>query len=177
MDQKDLINQAKHGDKESFSKLVLLYQGRIYHYLLSRCQNKHDADDLLQEVFFNAYKYLDSYKSKWKFSTWLFTIASRSFKELTKYKPQLLDITLEQRTDEISEFVINQNNIWLKIRAILKPDAFDVLWFYYVEEKSVKEISKILDMSQSGIKISLFRSRRRLKKEKDIIKISEQYII
>ena len=73
-----LIVQAKAGSVEAFTDLVESYRGRLFRYLLSRCNNYADAEDALQDTLINAYKYLHSYNPQWRFSTWLYRIAIRN---------------------------------------------------------------------------------------------------
>ena len=58
----------------------------------------------------------------------------------------------------------------------LNQQAFDVLWFYYVEEFSIKEISQILHSSQSWVKMTLFRSKRKLAKNENIYTLFQQVL-
>src|SRR4051794_35378927 len=60
-----------------FESLVRRFQVPLLHYLLRRTASRADAEDLVQESFLAAYKNLASYDSRWRFSTWLFTIANR----------------------------------------------------------------------------------------------------
>ena len=79
------------------------------------------------------------------------------------------DIELYSNTEE-------KDNIWVHIKEILKQDAYDVLWFFYVEQFSIKEIAKILQRSQSWVKISLYRSKKKLLKNEIIQSLSEDFI-
>ena len=177
MDEDKLIEQAKTGDTNCFSQLVILHQDRLYQYLLARCNNSFDARDVLQETFINAFKYLNSYQSKWKFKTWLFTIATRLISKQNKLYNYRSEPLIIEETSEIEEIIINKNNIWNKIQCIIKKEAFDVLWFHYVEELSTKEISKIMQKTQAWVKITLFRSKKTLAKNEDIVELSKHYFM
>ena len=77
---------------------------------------------------------------------------------------------------------IDENNTVRAIDAYadgldLNQQAFDVLWFYYVEEFSIKEISQILHSSQSWVKMTLFRSKRKLAKNENIYTLFQQVLI
>ena len=176
MNEMSLIQQAKAGVTSCFSQLVVLYQQRLYQYLLARCHNSYDAEDVLQDTFISAYKYIHSYQSQWKFSTWLFTIANRLIKKqhCLYYQHDELNESLIENTSDHS---IDRNNLWIQIKNSIKPEAYDVLWFYYIEELNIKEIAKILQRSQSWVKISLFRSKKKLAKSQNMKNLSKDYLM
>ena len=182
MNEQSLIQQAQadmanNGVTSSFSQLVTLYQARLYQYLLARCHNSHDAEDILQETFINAYKYLSSYNPQWQFSTWLFTIANRLIKKQQKLYSQNDELSSIDMTTELDAISIDQNNIWLQIKKMLSATAYDVLWFFYIEGLSIKEIAKVLQCSQSWVKISLFRSKKKLAASKKIKNLSDDFLL
>lgn len=177
MDEQKLIHEAKNGVTNSFSQLVINHQARLYQYLLARCHNSYDADDVLQETFISAYKYLHTYKEQWKFSTWLYTIANRLIGKHGKFYRQYEDLSEINASVELEEFEVDKNNIWVQIKKIVKSDAYDVLWFFYVEDLSIKEIAQILQRSQSWVKISLFRSKKKLAHSDEIKVLSKDYLI
>ena len=163
MNEQQLIVQAQKGATDSFTQLVASYQARLYSYLLARCQNSFDADDVLQETFISAFKYLKSYDAKWRFSTWLFTIARRVLSQLKITYHLTLDALVgREPTTKEDPFVFDQNNIWRLIKKDLKPPSYDVLWFFYMEQLSIKEISHIMNQSQSWVKTNLHRSKMKL---------------
>ncbi|MGJ8662356.1 MAG: RNA polymerase sigma factor [Marinicella sp.] len=163
MTEKQLIIKAQHGATNCFTQLVASYQARLYSYLLARCQNSHDADDVLQETFISAFKYLKSYDAQWQFSTWLFTIARRILSKLkTIYHVAIENISGMEYMTEADPFAIDQDNIWKLIKQDLTPSSYDVMWFFYVEQSSIKEIAHIMNQSESWVKTNLHRSKMKL---------------
>ena len=65
------------GCRESFDELVERYGISLFRFLRYKTNNLQDAEDLVQEAFVRAYENIQRYRSSWKFSTWLFTIATR----------------------------------------------------------------------------------------------------
>ena len=110
MNEQELIKQALSGKTNSFSQLVKLHQARLYQYLLARCQNSYDADDVLQDTFISAFKYLHTYNNQWKFSTWLFTIANRLIGKQSKFYQQYEDLSKIDTAVELEEINIDKNN-------------------------------------------------------------------
>jgi RNA polymerase sigma-70 factor (ECF subfamily) len=157
---------------------VTLHQVPLFRFLLARCSNKHDAEDVLQETFMSAYKYIHSYKEQWQFNTWLFTIAKRLIKNQNIYydsnNQEFCDNQELSLLNEVRN--ISEDNIWILIKKIIKEDAYDTLWLFYVEQMSLKEIAKVLKRSQSWVKISLFRSKKQLSQNSVLQNLSEDVI-
>jgi len=73
-----LINRSKEGDKEAFGQLVLDYSNYVYSVVFRLVNNEPRAEDLVQETFIKAWRNINLYSVKRsKFTTWLFTIATR----------------------------------------------------------------------------------------------------
>ena len=73
----DLAIQAADGCIASFEQLVQRFQVPLVHFLSQRCESREDAEDIAQEAFVRAHSNLHRYQTRWRFSTWLFTIARR----------------------------------------------------------------------------------------------------
>ena len=74
--ESELIDKAKAGSVSAFTLLVEGYRERLLRFLLTRCPSYADAEDALQDTLINAYRYLYSYDPRWRFSTWLYRIAT-----------------------------------------------------------------------------------------------------
>jgi len=94
----ELIARAKRGDVDAFCLLVSGHRRSMYSLALRLCGNHHDAEDLSQEVFLNAYRALDRFRGDSSLHTWLRRIMVNSFLNHNK-KQKLLratDITEEK---------------------------------------------------------------------------------
>jgi len=88
----ELIARAKRGDVDAFCLLVSSHRRSMYSLALRLCGNHHDAEDLSQEVFLNAYRALDRFRGDSSFHTWLRRITVNSFLN-HKRKKELLRVT------------------------------------------------------------------------------------
>ena len=165
----ELIDRARQGSVDAFEQLVLHYQDRLYRFLLVRANNRADAEDVLQDTFVAVFKYLPSYRPKYRFSTWLFTIAVRQLGRQRQSPgtadsldsiacglagPEQLGIQIEQ-----------QRSTWQTARSCLGDAQFTALWLFYVEDMPLTEIGKVMKRPVSWVKVNLMRARRRLSKE------------
>ena len=121
------------------------------------------ADDLSQEVFIRAYKYLKSYKATARFSTWLYRISYNVFIDYTKTIKKTEDI---DKLDFISDSDVDvgsgidiQNAL-----KILKENEKVAILLHYDKGYSHTEIAKILDTPLGTVKTNILRAKEKLKK-------------
>ena len=165
--EEQLIASAKEGSLSAFSELVESYQQRLIRFLLARCRNRADAEDAIQDTFINAYRYIGSYDSRWRFSTWLFRIALRNAARISQVAEATIDDTLDSVDDPLEACIVasERENLWLTARRLLSADAYSAMWLRYVEDMSVKDVARTLERPVSWTKVTLMRSRRRLSAE------------
>ena len=72
----ELIKAIQAGRKDLFAELVQRYERALYHFGLKMCSEPQDAEDVVQETFLNAYKYLNDFRYETKFKNWLYRIAT-----------------------------------------------------------------------------------------------------
>lgn len=164
VDELQLIDAAKAGSAEAFADLVRDYHVRILRFLLTRCANHADAEDALQDTLMAAFRYLNSYDPRWRFSTWLYRIAIR---KAQKIRSEVV-IEFKDLGDEESDPMLHcladseSENLWVSARRVLNDDVFAATWLRYVEDMSIKDISSALDRSDTWTKVNLLRARRAL---------------
>jgi len=155
-----LIEAARGGSAAAFTQLVEAYRGRLLRFLMTRSASFADAEDALQDTLVNAYRYLPSYDSRWRFSTWLYRIAVNNAAKIRAVGTQELgDAAMH------SESGSDRENLWLTARRLLSDEVYCAMWLRYVEDMSVTDISAVLDRSVSWTKVNLMRGRRSLELE------------
>jgi RNA polymerase sigma-70 factor (ECF subfamily) len=165
----ELIDRARQGSVDAFEQLVLHYQDRLYRFLLVRANNRADAEDVLQDTFVAVFKYLPSYRPKYRFSTWLFTIAVRQLgrqRQSPGTADSLDSIACGHAGPEQHGIQVEQQrSTWQTARSCLGDAQFTALWLFYVEDMPLSEIGKVMKRPVSWVKVNLMRARRRLSKE------------
>lgn len=137
-------------------------------FLLTRCASYADAEDALQDTLINAYRYIRSYDSRWRFSTWLYRIAIRNAAKLrtvetVEFSDQIGDLRHEE-SDPLQQCIgaSESENLWVNARRLLNDDVYTAMWLRYAEDMSVNDISAALDRSASWTKVNLMRGRQAL---------------
>jgi RNA polymerase sigma-70 factor (ECF subfamily) len=75
--EQDLIHAALAGDRGAAAGLIQAHQASLYAFMLRRCGRPEMAEDVVQEAFVRALTNLHRFDTRFRFSTWLFTIAKR----------------------------------------------------------------------------------------------------
>lgn len=82
-----LIARCKNGDVSAFGELVNRHQRAVYGVVCRMIDDKDDVDDVVQEVFVQAYRAITSFRGNAAFSTWIYRIAvNTSIKQMKKSK-------------------------------------------------------------------------------------------
>jgi RNA polymerase sigma-70 factor (ECF subfamily) len=166
----ELIERARRGSVDAFEQLVTHYQDRLYRFLLVRANSRADAEDVLQETFVAVFKYLPGYRSEYRFSTWLFTIALRQLGRQRRPLPDAVELpdslACGQAGPEQHGIALQQQrSIWQTARTCLGESQFTAVWLFYIEDLPVAEIGKIMKRPAGWVKVNLLRARRRLSRE------------
>ncbi len=163
----ELIDRARKGSVDAFEQLVLIYQDRLYRFLLVRAASRADAEDALQEAFVAAFRYLSSYRKQYRFSTWLFTIAVRQLGRLKQSTMDIEPLPDSIISDELGPQQLgiqteHRQSLWQTARAHLGDAQFTALWLFYVEDMPIAEIGIAMKRPVSWVKVNLMRARQRL---------------
>jgi len=163
-----LALRAQRGDSQAaacFEELVRRYEGRLFNFLARRGGREH-AEDLTQEAFVRAWERLESYDPTWRFSTWLFTIGSRlAITRHRRAKPTVGPAALESApapTERVAEQAELGAKLWSLAFQHLTEDQQTALWLRYVEDMAVADIARVMDKSDVGVRVCLFRARHAL---------------
>lgn len=81
------IEAARAGDASAYARLVERYHRGIYGLCLRMCGNPADAEELTQEAFVRAFRHLDRFDPRHKFSTWIYRIALNACRDLLRARP------------------------------------------------------------------------------------------
>jgi len=162
-----LIEAARNGSAAAFTSLVQSYREGLLRFLLTRSSSFADAEDALQDTLINAYRYLHSYDSRWRFSTWLYRIAINNAAKLRSAGTEELGDLHDEESDPLAHCIAasERENLWQCARRQLSDEVYTAMWLRYVEDMSVNDISAVLERSVSWTKVNLLRGRKTLDAE------------
>lgn len=170
-DQK-LIAQCLAGNHEAFATLVTRYQKMVFNMIYQITGGLGEADDLSQEVFLRIYRSLSTYKSEYRFATWIMKITTHvcldSFRRRRPvlFEPQDSQALPDTRPDPHTQIGEAEQMAHMR-RAICElPEEYRVpLVLFHQQGQSYREMEEILNQPESIIKNRLFRARRLLREK------------
>ena len=151
----------------------------IYHLCLKLTRNSQEAEDLMQEVWLKVVRNEMQVEKVDHVKAWLTTITMNTFRDRyrknvrrSKYvvnQPETLDVPIldlvpnnEISTEEQVEKVAVTKMVQEKMQQ-LDVIYRKTLWYFYVEQYSIAEISEVMKVSIGTVKSRLFRAKARLK--------------
>jgi RNA polymerase sigma-70 factor (ECF subfamily) len=156
---------------DNFLNVIESNKGILYKVAISYCRNNEDRKDLIQEIILQLWKSYDNYNETSKYSTWMYRISLNvaiSFyrKENSRKRisnPLTTDI-LDFSDTETSEEKETNFGILNQIISELN-DLNKAVMLLYLEEKSYKEISEIIGITETNVATKIGRIKSKLKKE------------
>ncbi len=144
------------------SLLAKTYQDHLFAAAFHVCENAADAEDVVQETLLKYYNCKKEFDSEEHIRAWLFRVAVNQAKNVRrsfwKHKMVPLEDYMETLTFE------SQESETLFAEVMRLPEKYRiVIHLFYYEDYSVREISRILKISESNVKVRLNRGRKMLK--------------
>ncbi|MHC5061819.1 MAG: RNA polymerase sigma factor [Planctomycetota bacterium] len=160
------------GDHDAFREFVNQYQQTVFLCCRTLGLNETEAEDVASETFLTVYEKIGTYNGKSKLSTWLWKVAyykGVNYLRKNGRHKELLNGLDEQLADARIAHVAaafeskeQADAVWQAVGRLPKLWALTIVLFYR-QEKSIKEIAKIMNKRQNTVKTYLFRGRKRLK--------------
>lgn len=171
-------SQACAGHSQAFERLVEAYSTRIFTHLYRLVRSREDAEDLTQETFIRAFRFIHQYDGQRPFRNWLYTIATnvglnaiRSRQRRGKFEvnPGADDTALAAAQSSADP---QRDAVRVELRErladaidTLSPEVSMLMHLFYFEGMSVEEAAEIVGMSESATKVALHRARKRLREQ------------
>jgi RNA polymerase sigma-70 factor (ECF subfamily) len=179
-EDRQLVSRALKGDRKAFEMLVRKYEQPLTSYLGRMVGEREAALDFAQEIFLKVYCSLGSYSPAYKFSTWLFKIASNHLIDHWR-KKKLPTVSLDQPVEDDGKDLLPQvadpgpsivrryelAEIRRKIERALGsvPEALRELFILrHVSEFSYEEIADIKGLPVGTVKNRVFQAKEMLRK-------------
>ncbi len=172
----EIISKVLSGDNQAYAGLVNRYQSYVFTLTLRMVKSREDAEEVAQDVFIKAYKYLADFKGASKFTTWLYTIVHNtciSFLRKKKLDIHSLDNekvfeTIDNQDSGMKANMIEQKSKLAMVNdaiGLLNPDDAQIITLFYKAEQSLEETAQILGIEINTAKVRLHRARTRLKEK------------
>lgn len=179
----EVVQRARGGEEAAYRELLHRYQGPVFSLIYRMVRDRALAEDLAQEAFVKALNALDTYRSEFKFSSWLFKIANNAaIDHLRRRQLETLSLdggpdALTPREREETKLVVSDKGESplqeVEARELgaaieqaigkLRPEYRACIVLRHIEDRPYEDIAEILDLPLGTVKTYLHRARAELK--------------
>jgi len=172
LSDQEIIDSVKRGNDSDYSIIVDKYKNKAFSMLKRMLKNEFDAEEVLQDCFLKAYKSLNAFKGEAKFSTWFYRIVyntalTRLSSQKRKTESEMTSVedhfNLESQyeADEIEKKDLSK---FVQETIAKLPERYSaVITMFYLNEMTIDEISGVMGLTVSNVKVMLHRSRNALR--------------
>ena len=176
LNDNEIISLVLNGDQQAYAGLVSRYQSYVFTLALRMVKNREDAEEVAQDAFIKAYKYLADFKGHSKFSTWLYTIVNNTGISFLRKKKLDIHSLDNEKVFEVADSqdsgmranIIEQKSKLAMVNdaiALLSTDDAQIITLFYKAEQSLEETAQVLGIEVNAAKVRLYRARTRLKEK------------
>lgn len=180
-EESQMIAQALAGSQKAYAWLMHRHRLPIFHIINRMVRDDEVAHDLVQETFMKAFSSLSSYRSEYRFSTWLYKIAANSSIDFLR-KRRIQALSLDRPTEtkdgqvefEVADYSYHpERDLERKEQSFSIEEAIEslpkkyreVIIYRHKDDKSYEEIADLLRIPVGTVKARIFRARELLKKK------------
>src|SRR5437879_4801936 len=172
------VAQVLAGDRDAFRVLVDAHARSVFSVAFRMTGNREDADEIVQETFLRAYKNLDRFESRSRFSTWIYRIAVNRCLDFLEKKKITGSYTIsddpdpEEQTIQLPTKDAGPDRMLLSKEAktkiaeamqALTPTERIAFTLRHMDGQSIEEISKVLKVRENAAKNTIFRAVKKLR--------------
>lgn len=169
-----LVQRILEGDQQAVTEFYVTYKSKIRAYLQKRLPETEDIEAFTHDIFLEAIDSLPLFEGKSSLQTWLYKIAHNKVVDWYRKKKinslllsQLPFLEIVAHEVYQPEFQYEKKKLKESIELTLRGLSAKyrrILRLHYEEQKSIKEIALIMDLSPKAAESLLFRARQQFKK-------------
>lgn len=182
--ERSLLRRLRDRDERAFRELLDGHRDRVFNITFRMLGNRHEAEDVAQEVFITVFKTIDTFREESKFSTWLYRVTVNHCKNRIKYLARRHDRDREELDDTQAPAGVNgaiggpapsspddalagaqMEKLLEEAIATLDDDHRVVVVLRDIEDLSIEEICEITGLPDGTVKSRLHRARLALRKK------------
>lgn len=171
--EQKLIREAAAGDRDAAGALVKAYQHGLFAYMVRMTGRPDVAEDVVQEAFVRALTNLDRFDTRFRFSTWLFTIARRLYLNYCERRKPVSDTSACQQSAqpapgpasiaEQGDTTASQRDEINSALQTLPSVQRQIVVLFHQQDWAIWQIAEHLDLPEGTVKSHLHRGRLKLR--------------
>ena len=149
-------------DTNEYERLTSLYLDSIYRVALNGCRNYADAEDVVQNTFLKLWNRKEDFESDEHARKWLIRVAINDCNSLWRSSWKRRTTYLDELSQEPVFSTPEKSCLYSAIMEL--PAKYrQIIYLYYFEDYSVKEVAQIMGISESAVQTRLLRARQKIK--------------
>ena len=158
---------SKADKQKQYEHLVEAYSSWLYRYAYWLAGDKSTAEDLVQETYLRAWRFLDSLKDEASAKSWLTTILRReNARRFERKQLDYSDVEMDSLPSTQSDFDARPEVVALRIALKKLPTAYrEPLILQVLEGYTLEDIAKIMSLPRNTVATRLHRARQKLKQQ------------
>lgn len=149
---------------QEYKRLTNLYIDMVYRVALNGCKNKYDADDIVQETFLKLLKCKKQFESDEHVRNWLLRVTVNECNSMWNSSWRKKVILTDEQEDKPVFSTPEQSELYELVMQ-MSPKYRQVIYLYYFEGFSAREVASILKISETAVQTRLQRARNKLKEQ------------
>ena len=149
-------------DTKEYERLTSLLLDSVYRVAVNGCRNYTDAEDIVQNTFLKLWQKKDGFESDDHVRRWLLRVAVNECNSLWRSPWKRKTSSLEELTQEPVFTTPEKSSLYDAVKELPQKNRL-IVYLYYFEDYSVKEVAQMMGLSESAVQNRLFRSREKLK--------------
>ncbi|MEF3244593.1 MAG: sigma-70 family RNA polymerase sigma factor [Caldisericaceae bacterium] len=163
MDEIEIINKLKKGDRGALEYLVRSTQDFLFNSLLQICHDRELAKDILADSYLLAFKYIKNFRGESTLTTWLYRIAVNELKKHFN-KMKRVELRNDFETKEARQTSSSDKfNLLYEALSKLEMDEREIINLVDVQGISYEEVGEMLQIPIGTVKSRLARARDKLR--------------
>lgn len=188
----ELVTRAQTGSDKAYRELLDRYQRPVFSIVYRMIRDREQAEDLAQETFVRVFNNIDRYDPRFKFSSWIFKIATNltidhirrkeldtvsidgSRNAVTAEQIEATSITIAS-DDENPEELLEAKELGEEIEGAiskLRPEYKAAILLRHVEGREYQEIAEILSLPLGTVKTYIHRGRNQLREQLQHLRVA-----
>ena len=161
----DIVLGEMVNKEARYENLVNAYSPWLYHYAYGLSGERTAAEDLVQETFLRAWRFLDSLRDEAAAKSWLTTILRReNARKYERKQLQYSDVEIDSISSETLEFDVRPEVSALHIALKDLPDKYrELLILQVLEGYTLDEIAHMFKLPRNTVATRLYRARQKLR--------------
>ncbi|HHY91532.1 MAG TPA: sigma-70 family RNA polymerase sigma factor [Clostridiales bacterium] len=147
---------------QSMQELIERYRNNLFAVAFNVCKNAEDAEDVVQDTFLQLYKSKKDFENEQHIRAWLIRVAINKAKNISRTFWRRNKLSLDSYIETLTFETPESKNLFETVMKL--PEKYRiVIHLFYYEDYNIREIADILKISESNVKVRLWRVRTLLK--------------